>query len=145
MRPKLIVCDEAISALDLSNQAKILNLLLDLKQEFDLSYLFISHDLSTVRYFSDDVLVMYRGKIVESGPTKEVFENPKHPYTQLLFSSLPKKHPRETSIPIVLKEEQTISYGCPFFSKCPIAKSGCQYHSPPWKMVGENHGYSCIH
>lgn len=95
MRPKLLVCDEAISALDLSNQAKILNLLYDLKNDFDLSYLFISHDLSTVRNFSDEIIVMNGGKIVEYGDTKAVFEHPKEAYTQLLFSSLPRKHPRD--------------------------------------------------
>lgn len=97
LKPKLVVCDEAISNLDLSHQAKILNLLLDLQEEFGLSYLFISHDLSTVRYFSDRVLVMYQGKIVEEGLTREVFENPQHPYTKLLLASLPKRHPQQGS------------------------------------------------
>lgn len=146
MRPKLIVCDEAISALDLSNQAKILNLLFSLKQDFDLSYLFISHDLSTVRHFSDEILVMYRGKIVERGETSEVFDNQKHPYTQLLFSSLPKKHPKDqTAVKPSLLEQNVVSYGCPFFSKCPVAKSDCQFHLPPWKDETKTHGYHCIY
>lgn len=88
LKPKLIVCDEAISNLDLSHQAKILNLLLDLKEEFGLSYLFISHDLSTVRHFSDRVLVMHQGRVVEEGKTEAIFKNPQDPYTQLLLASI---------------------------------------------------------
>lgn len=145
MKPKIIVCDEAISALDLSNQAKILNLLFDLKQEFDLSYIFISHDLSTVRYFSDEIIVMYRGKVCESGATKEVFENPKHPYTQLLFSSLPKKHPKDISPIPILKEGDMPSSGCPFYAKCPKAQKNCEFEKPPAKKTNSTHTYHCVH
>lgn len=95
LNPKLIICDEAVSALDLSIQAQILNLLRDLKSTLKLSYLFISHDLSVVRHFCDRILVMYQGKIVEEGLAEELFTNPKHPYAQLLLASIPKKHPRE--------------------------------------------------
>ncbi len=94
MRPKILICDEAVSALDLSVQAQILNLLYALKQRFLLSYLFISHDLGVVRFFCDRILVMYQGKIVESGPADELFENPQHPYTQQLLASIPRSQPR---------------------------------------------------
>lgn len=95
LRPKLIICDEAVSALDLTIQAQILNLLLDLKEAFGLSYLFISHDLSIVRYLCDRVYVMEKGKIVETGPTEALFKKPKHPYTQSLLASIPRRHPQE--------------------------------------------------
>lgn len=95
--PKLVVCDEAVSALDLSVQAQILNLLLDLKKSHKLSYLFISHDLSVVRHFCDRILVMHRGKIVEEGTTEQIFEAPTHSYTQLLLSSVPRRHPANRS------------------------------------------------
>lgn len=98
LNPKLIICDEAISALDLSIQAQILNLLRDLKSALKLSYLFISHDLSAVRHFCDRILVMSEGKIIEEGVAEEVFTHPRHPYTQLLVASIPKKHPREKKV-----------------------------------------------
>jgi ABC-type oligopeptide transport system ATPase subunit len=95
LRPKLLICDEITSALDLSVQAQVLNLLSELKKAFQLSYLLISHDLSVIHHLCDRVLVMHRGKIVESGKTEELFHNPRHPYTQKLLNSLPIKHPRE--------------------------------------------------
>ena len=145
LQPQLIVCDEAVSALDLSVQAQILNLLIDLKQAFKLSYLFISHDLSVVRHLCDRILVMYRGKIVEEGPTEALFENPKHPYTQLLLASVPRKHPQDRQAPLPQKVERATQFsGCPFFSRCPVAKSGCELNLPPQK--GSNgHTYHCIH
>jgi peptide/nickel transport system ATP-binding protein/oligopeptide transport system ATP-binding protein len=93
LKPQLIICDEAVSSLDISVRAQILNLLQDLKKEFNLSYLFISHDLSVVRYFSDKVLVMYHGKVVEEGDTEEVFKNPKELYTKTLIESIPRMYP----------------------------------------------------
>lgn len=90
LRPKLLVCDEAVSALDVSIQAQILNLLLDLKEEFQLSYLFISHDLSVIRHISDHIVVLYAGKIVENGPADQIFENPQNSYTQKLLAAIPK-------------------------------------------------------
>lgn len=94
MNPRLVICDEAVSALDVSVQAQILNLLSELKQTMGLSYLFISHDLSIVRYLCDRVVVLYLGKIVESASTEELFKHPKHPYTQALLSSIPRRHPK---------------------------------------------------
>lgn len=95
LRPKLIVCDEAVSALDVSIQAQILNLLLELKEALNLSYLFISHDLSVIRHVSDQVVVLYAGKIVENRSTDEIFEDPHHPYTQTLLAAIPQIHPRK--------------------------------------------------
>lgn len=94
LNPKLLVCDEAVSALDVSIQAQILNLLIELKETMNLSYLFISHDLSVIRHIADEVIVLYLGKMVESGPTEELFSHPQHPYTQALLSSIPRSHPR---------------------------------------------------
>lgn len=94
LRPKLLVCDEAVSALDISVQAQILNLLIELKETMGLSYLFISHDLSVVRHICNRVVVLYAGKIVEEGAVGELFEHPKHPYTQALLSAIPRRHPR---------------------------------------------------
>lgn len=94
LRPKLLVCDEAVSALDVSIQAQILNLLLELKEVLHLSYLFISHDLSVIRHISDEVVVLYAGKIIETRPTDEIFEDPHHPYTQALLAAIPRLQPR---------------------------------------------------
>jgi peptide/nickel transport system ATP-binding protein/oligopeptide transport system ATP-binding protein len=94
LRPKLIVCDEAVSALDVSIQAQILNLLLELKETFHLSYLFISHDLSVIRHISDHIVVLYAGKVVESRPTEALFDNPQHPYTKALLAAIPRLRPR---------------------------------------------------
>lgn len=145
MQPRLIICDEAISALDLSIQAQILNLLYDLKQSLKLSYLFISHDLSVVKGFCNRVLVMYRGKIVESGPADQVFNDPKHPYTQLLISSIPKPFPSQKARK--LPQVSTLSNEraeCPYFSRCPISKPDCKHQIPPLKKNGA-HTWVCIH
>lgn len=148
MNPKLLICDEAVSALDLSVQGQILNLLNDLKKELGLSYLFISHDLSVVRYISDRVVVMYLGKVMEEGPVEEVFTNPQHPYTKLLLSSAPKDHPGKKAAYQKLQGEVPSPLhppkGCPFHTRCPYAKEEC--HNPPPKRFGrgEDHSYQCI-
>lgn len=153
MHPKLIVCDEAVSALDVSVQAQILNLLNDLKEEFGLSYLFISHDLSTIRYLSDRVIVLYLGKVMESASTEELFSNPKHPYTRALLSATPKTYPQEKKLRIILKGELPSVInppsGCPFRTRCPYAQPICA-ETPPDRVVfdrftgKEDHHYHCI-
>lgn len=153
MNPKLIVCDEAVSALDVSVQAQILNLLNDLKNEFGLSYLFISHDLSTIRYLCDRIVVLYLGKVMESASVEELFTHPRHPYTRALLSATPKKYPHEKKERIILKGEipSVINppSGCPFRTRCPYAQPICA-ETPPDKVVfdpmtGKNdHHYHCI-
>jgi len=153
LNPKLIVCDEVVSALDVSVQAQILNLLHDLKERLGLSYLFISHDLSIVRHISDRVVVLYLGKVMETATTKEIFGNPKHPYTQALLSSTPKSNPREVKNRIFLKGQIPSPInppsGCPFRTRCPYAKAICA-EIPPDKTIfdpatgKEDHHYHCI-
>lgn len=129
LRPKVLILDEPVSALDVSIQAQVLNLLMDLQKEFSLSYLFISHDLSVVEHISDRILVMYLGRIVEYGPRDEVFHNPKHPYTKILLESAPKitgDKPERTETSA--KEAPSALYlpkGCAFASRCPIKTEAC--------------------
>lgn len=153
LNPKLIICDEVVSALDVSVQAQILNLLYDLKQTLDLSYLFISHDLSIVRHLSDRVVVLYLGQVMETATTKELFENPKHPYTQALLSATPKSTPGEKKERILLKGQIPSPVhppsGCPFRTRCPYSQPICS-EIPPIKYVKdcvtgkEDHRYQCI-
>ncbi|MBA3815565.1 MAG: ATP-binding cassette domain-containing protein [Parachlamydiaceae bacterium] len=153
LRPKLIVCDEAVSALDVSVQAQILNLLQELKDNLNLSYLFISHDLSIVRHLCDRVIVLYLGKVMEQGSVDAIFNNPKHPYTQALLSAIPKRHPQEIKSRILLKGEIPSAAhppsGCPFRTRCPFAQPICA-EIPPKKMIRdpvsgkEDHEYHCI-
>lgn len=150
MNPKLIICDESVSALDVSVQAQILNLFIELKEKMHLSYLFISHDLSVIRYISDRVLVLYLGKVMESAPVGQLFSQPKHPYTQALLSSAPKNHPNEIKKRILLSGEIPSPIhppqGCPFRTRCPYAKEECK--DPPWKIENEGleseHRWRCI-
>lgn len=147
LKPKLIVCDEALSALDVSIQAQIMNLLIELQQTYGLSFLFISHDLSVVRYISDHVIVLYLGKVMESAPAQDLFSSPKHPYTQALLSSIPKRHPSEKSSRVLLKGEIPSARhppsGCPFRTRCPYAQPICSL-PPPKKIVHPDHVYHCI-
>lgn len=153
LNPELIICDEAVSALDVSVQAQIINLLVELRENLQLSYLFISHDLSIIRHISDKVVVLYLGKVMESAPTEELFNNPKHPYTQILLSAIPKKHPMEKQNRIQLKGEMPSALnppsGCPFRTRCPYAQPICA-ETPPKKIVknindgDEEHSYHCI-
>lgn len=153
LHPSLIICDEAVSALDVSVQAQIINLLLDLKETMGLSYLFISHDLSVIRYIADRVVVLYLGKVMETASSQELFSNPKHPYTQALLSAIPKKQPKESNHRMILKGEIPSASippsGCPFRTRCPYAQPQCAL-PPPRKTVkdratnGQDHHYFCI-
>ena len=132
--PSFLVCDEPVSALDVSIQSQILNLLTQLKEEFQLTYLFISHDLSVVEHICDRVAVMYLGKIVEIGDRKDIFENPKHPYTQALISAAPIADPRKTRDAILLEGDVPSPIeppsGCSFHPRCPIAEDICKEVMP---------------
>lgn len=147
MHPKLIVCDESLSALDVSVQAQILNLLQELKEKYGLSYLFISHDLSAVRYLCDRVIVLYLGQVMEAAPTAELFSHPRHPYTQALLSAIPRDHPGRQTNRMLLKGEVPSSTsppsGCPFRTRCPFAQPICS-EPPPCKHPDDNHEYRCI-
>ncbi|WP_187373131.1 ABC transporter ATP-binding protein [Bacillus rubiinfantis] len=134
MKPKLIIADEPVSALDVSIQAQILNLLKDLQEQFKLTYLFISHDLSVVEHISDYIGVMYLGTIVESGPKEEIFSNPKHPYTKALLSSIPIPDPRLRRERIILHGDLPSPVnppsGCRFHTRCPVAMDICKVTEP---------------
>jgi peptide/nickel transport system ATP-binding protein len=134
LRPRLIVADEPVSALDVSVQAQILNLLQDIQQEMDLSYLFVAHDLSVVRHISDRVIVMYVGKIAEIAETDELYDNPLHPYTAALLSAIPvpdpDKHIQSKGIEGEVADPSQIYTGCNFASRCPYAQQRCHEEVP---------------
>ncbi|MFC9835339.1 ABC transporter ATP-binding protein [Rhodococcus sp. NPDC127530] len=136
LRPKLIVCDEAVSALDVSTQNQVINLLEDLREDFGLSYLFIAHDLAVVRHIADRVAVMYLGHIVESGPVESVYINPKHPYTQALLSAIPMPDPdrtkkaKRTVLKGDLPDPASPPPGCPFQTRCPDVMDICRRDKP---------------
>ncbi len=140
LRPEILICDEPVSALDVSIQAQILNLLLDLQNELDLSYLFISHDLGVVRHIADRVMVIYLGKVVEQGPVQEIFESPKHPYTKSLMASTPHIRRFEKQPAAVrgeLPSPMNPPSGCAFHKRCPIAVDRCSNEEPKLRQIGE--------
>jgi peptide/nickel transport system ATP-binding protein len=147
LNPQLIVCDEPVSALDVSVQAQILNLLQDLQQKFGLTYLFISHDLSVVEHISNRVAVMYVGKLVEHALTEELYVNPKHPYTEALLSAVPKPDPRIRTEAIVLEGEvadpSNPPSGCYFHPRCKYQIDRCKTDEPVLRQIAQDHFVSC--
>jgi len=147
LHPRLVVADEPVSALDVSVQAQILNLLVDLQAEFQLTYLFVAHDLSVVRHISNRVAVMYVGRIVELATTTELFTTPKHPYTAALLSAVPEPDPRIRSKRIVLEGEvanpAAPPSGCYFHPRCAYAIDRCRTEAPAWREVSPAHFVAC--
>jgi oligopeptide/dipeptide ABC transporter ATP-binding protein len=146
--PAFLVCDEPVSALDVSIQAQIINLLEDLQRKFSLSYLFVAHDLSVVRHIADRIIVMYVGKVMEEAPTEELFANPLHPYTQALFSSIPSLDPSRRrglgAIPGEPPSPVNPPPGCRFASRCPKATSDCRNGEIEMRDLGPQHRVRCI-
>lgn len=147
LNPKLIVCDEAVSALDVSVQSQIVNLLLQLQQQMNLALIFIAHDLSVVRHISDRIAVMYLGRIVELSDTETLFSNPKHPYTQALISAIPVPDPRLRGKRVMLEGDVPSPMnpppGCHFASRCPQAKAFCSQSYPALAENGDHHLVAC--
>ncbi|MBR4862796.1 MAG: ATP-binding cassette domain-containing protein [Firmicutes bacterium] len=147
VNPKFIVCDEPVSALDVSIQSQIINLMIELREKFDLTMMFISHDLGVVEYISDRVAIMYLGRIVEIAKTEEVFKNPHHPYTKALLESIPqigekdlvKKDLLEGDIPSPINPPS----GCTFHTRCPYAQEICSKECPQMRDLNENHKVAC--
>ncbi|MED1202748.1 ABC transporter ATP-binding protein [Heyndrickxia acidicola] len=147
LNPSLVVCDEAVSALDVSVQAQVIKLLKDIQNKHNLTYMFISHDLGVVRHISDRVLVMYLGNTVELAPVEQLFDNPLHPYTKALLSAIPRPVPGAKRERIRLQGEMpnpaNPPKGCAFHTRCPIATDRCKEARPEWREVENNHFVAC--
>lgn len=147
LRPDFVVCDEAVSALDVSVRAQVLNLLMDLQEEFGLSYVFVTHDLSVVRHIADHVVVMYLGQIVEKAPRDSMFARPSHPYAQALLSAAPEPDPARRRRRIVLRGDVPSPMnpppGCRFHTRCPLAHDRCRVEAPAAHAVAPGHTVAC--
>ena len=147
VNPRLVVCDEPVSALDVSIQAQIINLLKDLQKNLNLTYVFISHDLSVVKYITDQILVMYLGNMMELGETDEIFDNPLHPYTKALFSAVPVPDPDYKMKRIILEGDipspANPPKGCKFHTRCSSCMSVCKMYEPAYHEVGKGHFVAC--
>ena len=147
LNPEFIVCDEPVSSLDVSIQAQVLNLLMDLQEQMGITYMFVTHDLSVVRHISNDICVMYLGEVVEMCPSKELFSNSLHPYTKALLSAIPSLDIDQPMQPIPLKGELTSPInpksGCRFFPRCPYAKGGCSDTPQVLEEVSSKHFVAC--
>lgn len=147
MNPKFIVADEPVSALDVSIQAQIINLLQHIQAEYALTFLFISHDLGVVRHLSDRVVVMYLGRLAELGATEQLFAEPKHPYTQALLSAVPSVKKRKTKQRMLLTGDVPTPFnppkGCRFHTRCPMAMAECREEEPMWHDTGDGHFVAC--
>ena len=147
LTPDLVVADEPVSALDVSIQAQVLNLLADLQEQFNLTYLFISHDLKVIKFLSDRVAVMYLGRIVESAPTSELHEHPLHPYTRALLAASPLPDPRVKQAEVILTGDVPspiqLPPGCRFHPRCPVVEARCRVEDPAFREVGSDHWVAC--
>jgi oligopeptide/dipeptide ABC transporter ATP-binding protein len=147
VEPELIICDEPVSALDVSVQAQIINLLQDLQQQHGIAYLFIAHDLAVIEHNSRRVMVMYLGKIVETAEAKTLIREPLHPYTQALISAIPEVDPETKRKRIILPGDVPSPIhpppGCPFHPRCPIAEARCKTDVPPLREISPNHQAAC--
>ncbi|QUP53531.1 ATP-binding cassette domain-containing protein [Ralstonia syzygii] len=146
VQPSMLVCDEAVAALDVSIQAQILNLFMDLREQLNLTYLFISHDLGVVEHLSDRVVIMYLGRVVESAPAEEVFRRPNHPYTQTLLAEIPRlsaRHKTFTAIQGEMPSPLNPPSGCHFHPRCPHAMPRCKTEAPALRGIAIHHVSAC--